>query len=79
MDADDVLAIVEGRQPAPPVLPDDPDVRRLYDALDGTPRDVGDLAFRAGLGISTCASMVIDLELNGLAARAAGGRYVRLR
>jgi len=76
---DDVRAIVEGRAPAPPPLPEHPDARRLYDALDGVPRDVGDLAFRAGLGVSTCASVVIDLELNGLAARAAGGRYVRLR
>jgi DNA processing protein len=79
MDGEDVLAILDGRQPAPPALPEDPDVRKLYDALDSVPRDVSDLAFRAGLGISTCASMVIDLELSGLAARAAGGRYVRLR
>jgi DNA processing protein len=77
--ADDVLAILEGRQPAPPPLPDDPDAQRLYAALDHVPRDVGDLAYRAGLGISTCAAMVIDLELDGLATRAAGGRYVRLR
>ena len=54
-------------------------VAELHDALDATPRDVGDLAFRAGLGIGTCAAMVIDLELGGLAARSAGGRYVRLR
>jgi DNA processing protein len=77
--ADDVLAIADGRPLQPPLLPEDPEARRLYDALDGTPRDVGDLAFRAGLGIGTCAAMVIDLELGGLAARSAGGRYVRLR
>jgi DNA processing protein len=76
---EDVRAILEGRPTAPPLLPEAPEARRLYDALDGVPRDVSDLAFRAGLGISTCASMVIDLELNGLAARAAGGRFVRLR
>jgi hypothetical protein len=43
------------------------------------PRDVGELAFRAGLAVGTCAAMVVDLELGGLAARAAGGRYLRLR
>jgi DNA processing protein len=76
---DDVLAILDGRPLAPPALPGDPELRRLYDAFDTVPRDVSDLAFRAGLGISTCASRVIDLELSGLVARAAGGRYVRLR
>jgi DNA processing protein len=77
--AADVEAVLEGRAPAPPLLPDDPAARRLYDVLDAVPRDVGDLAFRAGLAVGTCAAMVVDLELGGLAARAAGGRYVRLR
>jgi DNA processing protein len=77
--AADVEAVLEGRAPAPPLLPDDPAARRLYDVLDGVPRDVGDLAFRAGLAVGTCAAMVVDLELGGLAARAVGGRYVRLR
>ena len=76
---DDVLAILEGRPIAPPILPEDPEARKLYEALDAVPRDVGDLAYRAGLAIGTCAAMVIDLELEGLAARAASGRYVRLR
>jgi DNA processing protein len=76
---DDVLAVLEGRPTAPPALPRDPDAARLYAALDTVPRDVGDLAFRAGLAVGTCAAMVVDLELGGLAVRAAGGRYVRLR
>jgi DNA processing protein len=76
---DDVCAVLEGRPVAPPELPEDPESRRIYDALDAVPRDVGDLAFRAGLAIGTTAARVIDLELGGLAARAAGGRYVRLR
>jgi DNA processing protein len=75
----DVEAVLEGRAPAPPVLPEDPVARRLYDVLDSVPRDVGDLAFRAGLAVGTCAATVVDLELSGLAARAAGGRYLRLR
>jgi predicted Rossmann fold nucleotide-binding protein DprA/Smf involved in DNA uptake len=52
---------------------------KIYAALDHVPRDVGELAFRAGLSVGTCAAMVVDLELGGLAARAAGGRYLRLR
>jgi DNA processing protein len=76
---DDVLAVLEGRAPAPPALPADPNAARLYAALDHVPRDVGDLAFRAGLAIGTCAALVGDLEVGGLAARASGGRYIRLR
>ncbi|HZS37300.1 MAG TPA: DNA-processing protein DprA, partial [Polyangia bacterium] len=76
---EDVLAILDGKPLAAPSLPDDPDARRLYQALDAVPRDVGDLAFRAGMAIGTASAVVIDLELDGLAARASGGRYVRLR
>jgi DNA processing protein len=77
--AQDVLAHLEGRPVSPPTVPEDPVAVRLYAALDGVPRDVGDLAFRAGLAVGTCAALVIDLEIGGLAARAAGGRYIRLR
>ncbi len=77
--ADDVVALAFGRPLEPPAAPEDPNAARLYAALDHTPRDVGDLAFRAGLAIGTTAAMVLDLELGGLAARAAGGRYIRLR
>jgi DNA processing protein len=77
--AADVLAVLDGKRPAPPPLPEDPSALRLYGALDDVPRDVGELAFRAGLAVGTCAAMVVDLELGGLAARAAGGRYLRLR
>ena len=78
-DADDVLAVLDGKRPAPPALPDDPLAAKIYAALDDVPRDVGELAFRAGLAVGTCAAMVVDLELGGLAARASGGRYLRLR
>jgi DNA processing protein len=77
--ADDVLAVLAGKRPAQPALPDDPIAAKIYAALDDVPRDVGELAFRAGLAVGTCAVLVVDLELGGLAARAAGGRYLRLR
>ncbi|MCU1278744.1 MAG: hypothetical protein JWM53_2290 [bacterium] len=77
--ADDVLAVLDGKRPAPPALPDDPFAAKIYAALDDVPRDVGELAYRAGLAVGTCAALVVDLELGGLAARAAGGRYLRLR
>lgn len=77
--ADDVLAVLEGRPLAEPSPPDDPEAARLYAALDRVPRDVGDLAYRAGIAVGTCAACAIDLEMGGWAARAAGGRYVRLR
>ncbi len=76
--AADVVAVLQGGEAAPPILPEDPDALRLYAALDRVPRDVSDLAFRAGLAVGTCAAAVIDLELGGLVARAAGGRYLRL-
>jgi DNA processing protein len=78
-DAADVLALLDGRLPAPPPAPEDPVAARLYAALDEVPRDVGELASRAGLAIALSAATVVDLELGGLAARAAGGRYLRLR
>ena len=74
--ADDVLAILDGRPAGAAGAAGHPAARRLYEVLDAVPRDVGDLAFRAGLAMGTCAAMVIDLELGGLAARAAGGRYL---
>ncbi len=78
--ADDVLA--RARRTAAGAAarsPEDPLAAKIYAALDDVPRDVGELAFRAGLAVGTCAAMVVDLELGGLAARAAGGRYLRLR
>lgn len=77
--AADVLAVLAGKLPPVPALPDDPVAARLYAALDEVPRDVGELAFRAGLALGTCAATMVDLELGGLCARAAGGRYLRLR
>ncbi len=77
--AADVLAVARGEEPSRGPAPADPCTAGLYDALDGEPRDLGDLAFRTGLAINTCAAGIVELELAGLAARAEGGRYVRLR
>jgi predicted Rossmann fold nucleotide-binding protein DprA/Smf involved in DNA uptake len=71
-------ATAPSTRPLFPKLPDDPRARRLYEALDGTPRDLGELADRAGLGAGETMALAIDLEIGGLAARAAGGRYLRL-
>ncbi|MSP59367.1 MAG: DNA-protecting protein DprA [Myxococcales bacterium] len=77
-DAAEVLLRIDGaRVPAPPP-PADPRAARLYDALDATPRDLGELAARAGVRPDEALALAIDLELGGLAARAAGGRYHRL-
>jgi DNA processing protein len=67
-------------EPAPgaPPLPTDPRALKLYEALDGTPRDLGEVAARAGVTATEALALAIDLELGGLAARAAGGRYLRL-
>jgi DNA processing protein len=78
LSADDVLALVEGRPLAPPT-PETEEARRLYAALDGQPRDLGDLAFRADLPILSLGQAILELEQAGLCARAAGGRYVRVR
>lgn len=88
-DADEVVGLVLGsRAPSRwsgesgdavlPLLPEDPRARQLFEVLDGTPRDVSDLAARAGLHAAEAMSLVIDLEIGGHAARAAGGRYLRL-
>jgi DNA processing protein len=89
--ADEALALIQHpasaatpRPAAPPAarqrppLPIDPRALRLYQALDRTPRDLGEVAARAGLAASDALALAIELELGGLAARAAGGRYLRL-
>lgn len=86
-DVDELLAVVfEGRDPAshqvavapaPTPPPDDPHAIKLYEALDGTPRDLSELAARAGLPAAEVMSLAIELELGGHAVRVAGGRYQR--
>src|SRR5439155_12790371 len=69
----DILARLDGLPAAAPPVPDDSRAARLYDALDATPRDLSDVAARAGLRPDEALALAIDLELGGLAARAAGG------
>src|SRR5947207_960184 len=63
----DILARIDGLPAAAPPLPDDPRAARLYDALDATPRDLSDVAARAGLRPDEALALAIDLELGGLA------------
>jgi DNA processing protein len=76
--AEDILKRVEGVEAEGPPLPEDPRARLLYAALDETPRDLGEVAARAGMRAEEALALALDLELGGLAARAAGGRYLRL-
>ncbi len=74
---DDVLARIAGRPAATPVVADER-AARLLAALDETPRDLGELAARAGVRPDEALALAVQLEIGGLAARAAGGRYLRL-
>jgi DNA processing protein len=74
---DEIFDRLEGNPVAAEPLPEDPRAARLFQALDATPRDVGDLAARAALRPDEALALAIDLELGGFAARAAGGRYLR--
>jgi predicted Rossmann fold nucleotide-binding protein DprA/Smf involved in DNA uptake len=75
---EDLVARIESQPAPPPPLPVDPRAERLYRALDGVPRDLGEVAQRAGLRADEALAAAVELELGGLAARAAGGRYHRL-
>ena len=75
---DDILALLEGGKAAPAPLPVDPLAARLLAALDQEPRELGDVAARAGIDTATAMALAIDLEIGGLAVRAVGGRYARV-
>lgn len=74
---EDVQALIAG-QGLKPVEPVNPGERQLYQALDHQPRDLAELARRAGLAIMDAMALAIELEVQGLAARVPGGRYLRL-
>ncbi len=56
---------------------DDPDYRRLMDALGHDPATVDELVERSGLTVAAVSSMLLVLELQGRVASGEGGRYVR--
>jgi DNA processing protein len=66
--------------PAAPgaMVPDDPDYRRLHEALGHDPASLDELAARSGLGAAALSSMLLMLELDGRVASLPGNRYQRL-
>ncbi len=57
---------------------DDPDYRRLLDALGHDPATLDELAQRSGLATAALSSMLLMLELEGGVAGLPGNRYQRL-
>lgn len=57
---------------------DDPDYRRLLEALGHDPAALDELAARTGLAPAALSSMLLMLELEGVVAGLPGGRYQRL-
>jgi DNA processing protein len=57
---------------------DDPDYRRLFDALGHDPATLDELVRRSGLAASALSSMLLMLELEGRVAGLPGNRYQRL-
>jgi hypothetical protein len=49
----------------------------VYNVLDGAPRSIAELSRLAKVSVADAAARLVDLEVGGLAARAAGGRYHR--
>lgn len=75
--ADHVRARLAGAPDAGerPTLAPDPEYARLLAALDHAPAAVDELALRTGLPVAALSSMLLVLELDGVVAAAAGGRY----
>jgi DNA processing protein len=57
---------------------DDPDYRRLLDALGHDPAALDELCGRTGLGAAALSSMLLMLELEGVVEGLPGNRYQRL-
>jgi DNA processing protein len=78
-DLEEILARLDGRPVAAAPTPElSAAAAGLYGHVDAKPRDVGELAARARLSLTTCAALAAELELRGLCIRASGGRYLRL-
>jgi DNA processing protein len=57
--------------------PQDPDYHRLINSLDDAPISVDQIVARSGLTPEVVSSMLLIMELQGVVASAAGGRYAR--
>jgi DNA processing protein len=66
------------RGKAPPAWRDDPDYKRLLDAMGDDPVSLDRLVTRTSLPVTSLASMLLMLELEGMVATLPGSRYQRL-
>ncbi|HEY4145763.1 DNA-processing protein DprA [Pinirhizobacter sp.] len=66
------------RGKSPPGWRDDPDYRRLLDAMGDDPVPLDDLVTRTSLPVTSLASMLLMLELEDVVATLPGNRYQRL-
>ena len=74
------FAAASASRPATPDIaapPEDPDYRRLLDALGHDPAGVDALAGRTGLTAAEVSSMMLILELQGAVESLPGGRFAR--
>jgi DNA processing protein len=62
----------------PGPVPEDPEYRRLLDAMGYEPISVDTLVERSGLTADAVSSMLLLLELQGQVTSLAGGRYARI-
>ncbi|WP_049620808.1 DNA-processing protein DprA, partial [Frateuria defendens] len=80
--AERLAAGAAGPSAGPPAGPsgwrDDPDYRRLLDALGHDPVPLDDLVARTGQGTAALSSMLLMLELEGMVEGLPGNRYQRL-
>ncbi len=75
--ADDILDEI-GVRPSPRGAPEGADADRVLGALvRGEPADLDAISERSGIGARELLPRLFELELQGLVARAGGGRFVR--
>src|SRR3954464_4999317 len=68
------------RPPAPPPLPPpqlDGDGRRVWEFLDGRPRQVDEMAQQLGLGVPELSRLLMHLEMKKVIRRLPGNQYER--
>ena len=52
--------------------------QKLWQALGDSPASLDELVSRCGLPVPELSALLLQLELRGMVASAAGGRYMRL-